>query len=282
MIYTSKSDTPSFINAFDDPKPEAEASDFDKSFMPRTREVPSSQASRPAKKLVRPWGYVGYFLLFSIPIVGLIFLIVFAFSDKNRNRRNFARGYFVYMLICAVVFSGIAYLAYTKFAVPLLNNMKPEISTAISSFVGSGGLASLSSEQFEALKSGDLSTLTTEQAASVNKMLALIGGKSISDDAEKPAPDFTPEFITELPKNLPQLLNGKSISCVQSESGVKFYAILSVSSDEFESFNKELAAKFELRGNSSIGSYEYYDKDTQSGIALTYKAEDSYLTIMLL
>ena len=37
------------------------------------------------------WGYFGYQILFSIPIVGFILLIVFALSDENINRRNFAR-----------------------------------------------------------------------------------------------------------------------------------------------------------------------------------------------
>ena len=38
------------------------------------------------------WAHFGYTLLYSIPIVGLIFLIVNACSNKNINRRNHARG----------------------------------------------------------------------------------------------------------------------------------------------------------------------------------------------
>lgn len=48
---------------------------------------------------ISAWGYVGYQLLFSIPLVGFILLIVFSFDDSNINRRNFARSYFVIILI---------------------------------------------------------------------------------------------------------------------------------------------------------------------------------------
>ena len=57
-----------------------------------------------------PWAYFGYSLLFMIPIVGLISLIVFAFSRKNINRRNFARGYwcaFLVVIIVSIAFSAI-------------------------------------------------------------------------------------------------------------------------------------------------------------------------------
>ena len=50
-------------------------------------------------KPISAWGYFGYSLLFCIPIVGLILLIVYSFSDKNINRRNFARSYWVAILV---------------------------------------------------------------------------------------------------------------------------------------------------------------------------------------
>ncbi len=57
-------------------------------------------------KLISSWGYLGYTLLFFIPIVGLVLLIVFSFSE-NRNKRNFARSFWCALLtafIVAVVF----------------------------------------------------------------------------------------------------------------------------------------------------------------------------------
>ena len=44
-------------------------------------------------RLLSPWAYVGYGLLFTLPVIGWILAIVFALNDDNLNRRNFARGY---------------------------------------------------------------------------------------------------------------------------------------------------------------------------------------------
>jgi len=50
------------------------------------------------------WGYFGYQLLFSIPVVGFILLLVFSFGGtRNINLRNFARSYFCIMLITVVL-----------------------------------------------------------------------------------------------------------------------------------------------------------------------------------
>ena len=50
------------------------------------------------------WGYFGYEILFSIPVIGFICLIVFAIGAKNVNKKNFARSYFCYTIICLLVF----------------------------------------------------------------------------------------------------------------------------------------------------------------------------------
>ena len=50
------------------------------------------------------WAYFGYSILFSIPLVGLILLIVFSFDNTNINLRNFARSHFCSLLICAIIF----------------------------------------------------------------------------------------------------------------------------------------------------------------------------------
>ena len=53
------------------------------------------------------WRYFGYNILFSIPVIGFIFLIIFACSSNNINRRSYARSFFCVLLIVLVVF-GIA------------------------------------------------------------------------------------------------------------------------------------------------------------------------------
>ena len=50
------------------------------------------------------WGYLGYQILFSIPILGFILLIVFSVGgSRNINLRNFARSYFCYLIIIVVL-----------------------------------------------------------------------------------------------------------------------------------------------------------------------------------
>lgn len=60
----------------------------------------------PKYRPLNAWEYFGYTLLFSIPIVGFICMIVFAFNDSNINRRSFARSFFCSLLIAAI-FTGI-------------------------------------------------------------------------------------------------------------------------------------------------------------------------------
>ena len=60
------------------------------------------EAYRP----LSPWSYFGLGILYSLPLVGWIFLIVHAIGSTNLNRRNYARSYFcVYVL--AIILIGI-------------------------------------------------------------------------------------------------------------------------------------------------------------------------------
>ncbi len=49
------------------------------------------------------WGYFGYNILFSIPLVGFICMIVFACSSSNIPRRSFARSFFCVYIVIAIV-----------------------------------------------------------------------------------------------------------------------------------------------------------------------------------
>lgn len=61
-------------------------------------------------KPLSPWAYFGYNILFAIPLVGLICLFIFAFSNQNINRRNFARSYFCSLIIAVVLVVLIAFV----------------------------------------------------------------------------------------------------------------------------------------------------------------------------
>ena len=50
-----------------------------------------------------PWAYFGLSLLYSVPIVGFIFLIIFSISRANINRRNFTRSYWCSLIIVGVI-----------------------------------------------------------------------------------------------------------------------------------------------------------------------------------
>lgn len=61
-------------------------------------------------RVLSPWAYFGYSILFAIPLVGLICAIVFAFNNSNLNRRNFARSYFCGLLIAVILIIFVAVL----------------------------------------------------------------------------------------------------------------------------------------------------------------------------
>jgi hypothetical protein len=49
------------------------------------------------------WGYFGYEILFNIPVVGIILLIIFSFDGSYIARRNFARSYFCFLVLVAIL-----------------------------------------------------------------------------------------------------------------------------------------------------------------------------------
>ena len=64
-------------------------------------------------RLMKAWGYIGYMMLYCIPLVGFIFIIVHALDNTYINRRNFARSYLWLMLISiiiSIVFTIIAFV----------------------------------------------------------------------------------------------------------------------------------------------------------------------------
>lgn len=68
-------------------------------------------------KPISMWGYLGYQLLFSIPLIGFILLVVFSLGGtKNINLKNFARSYFCYaIIVLVIVVSFIIIFAGTAF-----------------------------------------------------------------------------------------------------------------------------------------------------------------------
>lgn len=75
-------------------------------------------------KPISAWGYVGYQLLFAIPLVGLILLIVFACGGTKRvNLKNFARSYFCAFLVAIAVII-IAVIAFFSLGIDIADLFK--------------------------------------------------------------------------------------------------------------------------------------------------------------
>jgi hypothetical protein len=73
---------------------------YDESLYPDRRLIPISAST-----------FIGYYLLFLIPIIGLIVAIAWSFSRKGPiNRRNFARATLVLMIFSIVVIAAAAYV----------------------------------------------------------------------------------------------------------------------------------------------------------------------------
>lgn len=66
--------------------------------------VSASEKQNAIYKPIGMWGYFGFQILFGIPLIGFIFLLVFAFGGtKNINVRNFARSYFCVLILWIVL-----------------------------------------------------------------------------------------------------------------------------------------------------------------------------------
>ena len=54
-------------------------------------------------KPISAWAYIGYDLLFSLPLFGFIALIVIALTAENVNVKNYAKSKFCYILIVFLI-----------------------------------------------------------------------------------------------------------------------------------------------------------------------------------
>lgn len=88
--------------------------------------MPMPDGPQPAEPphYIRPIGYILYNILFSIPLIGLIMLIIFSVSDKKINRRNYARSFLLVILITLIL--GIV-LAIVLFATGAVDAIKEQL-----------------------------------------------------------------------------------------------------------------------------------------------------------
>ena len=49
------------------------------------------------------WSYFWLDILYSIPVIGFIFLLIHSFGANNENRLHYARSYFVKLLVVLII-----------------------------------------------------------------------------------------------------------------------------------------------------------------------------------
>ncbi len=55
-------------------------------------------------KPISAWGYLGYTLLFCIPVISIIFVLIYSFGGtKNINLRNYARSFGILWIASAII-----------------------------------------------------------------------------------------------------------------------------------------------------------------------------------
>ncbi len=83
-----------------------------------------SENNIPAEyKPISMWGYFGYEILFSIPVIGFICLIIMSFAPSNKNVKNFARSYFCLFIISLVLTIVLVAIALATGAISSLEDI---------------------------------------------------------------------------------------------------------------------------------------------------------------
>lgn len=83
---------------------------------------------RDSDGYITPWGYVGYSLLYSIPIVGWIIWACHAFGSSNENVKNYARA-----MVCAAIAVVILSIVL-EIVLVIMVMLMPELFTDVPDF----------------------------------------------------------------------------------------------------------------------------------------------------
>jgi hypothetical protein len=96
---------------------------------PATPPAPQSDTAPAKGSIYAPigaWGYIGYFILFAIPVLGLVLAIAWSRGKGNVNRRDLARAMLVFQLLAV-----IALVAGLVFGVAMQKTITSAVSEAI-------------------------------------------------------------------------------------------------------------------------------------------------------
>lgn len=70
--------------------------------MKKNKRIKAAEQLLPkAYRPISGWGYLLHAILYSIPVIGWLFMLAHAFADKSRHIRYFARSY-IFLTLLAV------------------------------------------------------------------------------------------------------------------------------------------------------------------------------------
>lgn len=91
----------------------------DKKAKKKVRTNPKANINKP----ISMWGYFGYQILFSLPVIGLVALILISISAKNVNVRNYACSFYCTLILTLALFVVILALGGWTILVNLVHDV---------------------------------------------------------------------------------------------------------------------------------------------------------------
>lgn len=119
----------------------------------------SNQQELYAKyKPLSTWAYVGYILLFCIPVVNLLAILILAFAPENVNVKNFARGYLIHIIFSFIISFVVVGLLMGGYIYSTANSLTNDAVDQIDTL-----LVTATNAQIESYAGYELRSTTVEQ-----------------------------------------------------------------------------------------------------------------------
>ena len=123
--------------------------------MPATYVNNSDQEPPPGSKYapMSMGSYIGHSILFSIPVIGILACLFFAFASGNVNKKNYAKATLVFFII-GLIISALIYFAFGWMFDSLIKSIDEVSGGALSDAGGVGGIMNYLNEIFKSVSGG--------------------------------------------------------------------------------------------------------------------------------
>ncbi len=150
------------------------------------------------------WAYLGYAILFAVPVLGLILLFAFSLSSSNINRRNYARSYFCAILILALGLTSLCVFNtdvrnFLKHTAPVLKNVIESLESLASTDTRTSSDRTLESVQALPEATATPTVIKTERNVSITSATATL---------KKAEATATPESSSGIRKSVKKAIDG--------------------------------------------------------------------------